>query len=186
MNSGAWLALLVWVAVPILAGYMLLGLPKHLDKPSQRKWAKAGGLGVLMAPWIISSGVKWYYDQEVRELCAKDGGVRVYETMKLPAPQYEELKRLNFILSGKLHRSIIDEFYLKTEHQFLKEGNPKILRSHAWIMRRSDNKILGESVHYARSGGELPGPWHGSSFHCPEISRGNPSLETSVFIKGDD
>lgn len=186
MNSMAWLALLVWVGVPLLAGWMLILLPRYLKEPYQKKLAIAGGFCVLMAPWVISSGVKWYYDQQVLRLCAKDGGVRVYETIKLPAHKYDELKRSNFILLNKLHLTTMDAFYLEAENRSLREGNPKLLRSHAWIIRRSDNKVLGESVHYARSGGELPGPWHGSSFHCPEIRRENPSLETSVFIRGGE
>ena len=186
LNSLAWLALLVWIGIPILAGWMFTVLPKRAKTTIQRKLAIAASIGVLIAPWLVSSGVKWYYDQQVRELCAKDGGVKVYETVKLSPEKYDDLKRVNFILPDKSRLKPADEYYLESEDQFLKEGNPNLLRNHAWVIRRSDGKILGESIQYGRGGGELPGPWHGSSFFCPEISKENPSLEPSVFIKGDE
>ena len=42
-------------------------------------------------------------------------------------------------------------------------------RLYTQVFRRSDGKLLGESVLYKRGGGDLPGPWHGTSFICPEL-----------------
>ena len=183
MNSMAWLALLVWIGVPVLAGWMFTVLPKRAKTTSQRKLAIAASIGVLIAPWLISTGVKWYYDQQVRELCAKDGGVKVFETVTLPPEKFD--KWGNVGIHHKRYAKPDDEYYYESEDEFYKQGNPTLLRSRYWIVRRSDSKILGKSIHYGRGGGDLPGPWYGSSFNCPEISKENPSLESSVFIKGD-
>lgn len=182
----AWLAILVWVVVPFIAGCMFLVLPKYLKNPSQKKWAKTGGLVVLIAPWIISSGVKWYYDQQIRELCAKDGGIRVYETVKLPVDKFNQYGQPNFHIPITPYNKLkdTDEYYLEWEVTNLRRGNPKLERSFFRLIRRNDQKYLGDSVTYWRSGGDIPGPWHGSSFTCPQPTK-HQSLESSIFVKRD-
>ena len=133
----------------------------------------------------LAVGETWWVDQQVKELCAKDGGVKVYETVRLSPEKYDELERINFMLPSKYRSKSTDEYYIESDDKFLRESNPKLLRSHAWIVRIRDGKTLGDYVHYARGGGGLPGPWHGSSFHCPEIRKESPSLE-SLFIKGNE
>ncbi|MGV8894807.1 MAG: hypothetical protein ACOH2K_18130, partial [Burkholderiaceae bacterium] len=130
----------------------------------------------------IAAGEKWWLDYQVRELCAKDGGVRVYETVKLPAERFD--KWGNFKVPTKQYAKPEDEYYLEWKITYLKERSPNLWQSYHRLIRRSDQKLLGESVMYARSGGDLPGPWHGSSFKCPEPSQ-HPSLESSIFVKGD-
>jgi hypothetical protein len=183
MNSMAWLALLVWIGVPVLAGWMFIVLPKRAKTTPQRKLAIAASIGVLIVPWLISSGVKWHYDQQVRELCAKDGGVAVFETVKLSPEKYDELKRVNFILPDKLRAKPTDEYYSVTDHYDYRLGNPEVSRRQYRIIRNSDQKVLGELVFYGRGGGDLPGPWHGSSFTCPSPTKVN--FETAIFLIGD-
>lgn len=172
------------IGIPLAIGLIGKKVFSRVENPAQKIIVVTLCIGMFTGLIWLTVGEKWLADRQVRELCAKDGGVKVYETVKLTAEEYDELKQKNFILSDKFHRKPMDEYYLKSEHKLLKKGDPKLLRSHAWVVRRSDSKIIGESVHYARSGGELPGPWHGSSFHCPEIRKENPSLETSIFIRG--
>lgn len=115
-------------------------------------------------------------------------GVKVYEIVKLPVDTFNQYEQPTFHIPitpyAKLKDS--DEYYLEWEITNLRKGNPSLERSFFRLIRRSDQKYLGESVAYTRSGGDLPGPWHGSSFRCPEIRTENPSLETSVFIKGGE
>jgi hypothetical protein len=50
-------------------------------------------------------------------------------------------------------------------------------------------KLLGEVVMYYRAGGDLPGPWHYSSYQCPDRSMATEgALLNKVFIKslGED
>lgn len=111
------------------------------------------------------------------------GGVRVYETVRLSAEKYDALKRVNFMLPDKTRTEPVDEYYSETDRYYYRDGNPEISRRQYRIIRRSDQKILGELVFYGRGGGDLPGPWHGSSFTCP-----NPTevrFESAVFIKED-
>ena len=142
---------------------------------------------LLLLPLVTAcaSGplVKAELDAEVKRLCAIDGGIKVYETVKLPAERFD--KYGNVRIPAKKDARPEDEYYIEWDVQYLKKGNPSFWRSHHRLIRRRDQKLLGESIMYARSGGDMPGPWHGSSFKCPEPTQG-PSLESSVFSKGDE
>jgi hypothetical protein len=123
-------------------------------------------------------------DAEVKRLCAIDGGVRVYETVRLPADKFNELKRRNFVLPDKLAAKQTDEYYVETDRHYYRQGNPEMSRRQYKIIRRSDHKTLGELIFYGRGGGDLPGPWHGSSFTCPDPTQVH--FEAAIFVKGDE
>lgn len=139
-------------------------------------------LCLLPLATACSSGplAKSALDDEVRRLCAIDGGIKVYETVRLPASRFD--KWGNFEVRDSQHLSNADEFVLEWDVIYLRKDNPTLLRSHHKIIRRADGKLMGQSVMYARGGGDFPGPWHDSSFSCPEPSK-QTSLESSIFVK---
>jgi hypothetical protein len=126
-------------------------------------------------------------DAEVRRLCAIDGGVRVYETVMLPAERFDKYGQIHVPQKQSAKQS--DEYYYEWKVTYLKSGNPgdgipDLARSQFLLYRTGDNKLLGESVTYIRRGGNLPGPWHPSSFSCP--SNANiTDLKKQVFIGAD-
>lgn len=183
LNNLAWLGLLVWVGIPLFAFLMGLLLWRRSRTPLGKSSVVAASIAVLFAPMLVSNGVKYYYDAQVRELCAKDGGVRVYETVRLSAEKYDELKRVNFILPDKSQAKLTDEYYDEIDRHYYHQKNPEVSRRQYRIVRRSDQKILGELVFYGRGGGDLPGPWHGSSFTCPDPTQVH--FESAIFVKGD-
>ena len=119
-------------------------------------------------------------DDEVRRLCAIDGGIRVYETVKLPAGLLDNYGGMR--IPSKALAKVSDEFYYELDIHYYLKGNPEMSRSRYRIVRRSDSKVLGESTRYGRGGGDLPSPMHDSSFTCPVIGA-KPSLEDSVFLR---
>lgn len=124
-------------------------------------------------------------DAEVNRLCAIDGGIKVYERVVLPAKKYEKYVAH---LPSKERAKPADEYYLELEVHYYRRGKyeePAMWRSTYRIVRRSDGKVLGELIAYSRRGGDIPGPWHPSSFTCPAIGKDQPQLETSVFQQGD-
>lgn len=186
LNYMAWLALFVWVGVPLLALFFGVLLWRRSSIPLGKALALTVSVAVLSAPLLVSDAVKAYYDRQVREMCARDGGVKVYETVILPAEQFDKLKRRNFVFFSKALADPADEYYGETVDRYFRQGNPNLVRMQYRIIRRSDGKMLGESVRYGRAGGDLPGPWHGSSFTCPDP--GNPSspkFETAIFVRGE-
>jgi hypothetical protein len=142
---------------------------------------------VICALWFGASfwyagGQKYYYDAQVRRLCAQDGGIKVYEQVKLPAERFDRWGNIG--VPNKRYAKPTDEYYFETEIEYLRRGDPSLERARTVLVRRSDGKVLGQSIRYARGGGDLPGPWHGTSFHCPAIAiPGTPNLEQSVFLK---
>ena len=104
-------------------------------------------------------------DAEVRRLCAQDGGVKVYEKVLLPPGKFDSGGVVSVPLESNSKPA--DQFYYEWETTYLKTGNPEMWRNHFRLVRRKDGKLLGEAVSYSRRGGDLPGPWHESSFGCP-------------------
>lgn len=118
-------------------------------------------------------------DAKVKELCAKDGGIKVYETVTVDPGTPIRVLTKKYAKAG-------DEFYYEWDYQFLKEGRPErgetdLTRSHFRLYRAKDRKLLGESVSYTRRGGDFPGPSHLSHFSCPDES-GPRALEKNVFL----
>lgn len=119
-------------------------------------------------------------DAEVKRLCAIDGGIKEYETVKLPADKFNEWGQPNFYDPTEGENALGPEYIFRSKTIVLREGDPTIVRHHHEVVRRSDNKKLGHSTSYGRGGGDLPGPWHPSSFGCPE-ERGVIPLLTKIF-----
>lgn len=118
-------------------------------------------------------------DSEIRHLCEIDGGVKVYETVTL-SPEYFDSWG-NLPIPSMADAKPSDNYYYIRETTILRSSDPVIWRSRHAVIRRSDNKVLGESIRYARRGGDVPGPWHESSFGCPDTAA-QPSLEKSIFV----
>lgn len=184
LNYMAWLGLLVWVVVPLLSVLATVLLWRRSISALNKVLALALGVAILAAPALISNGVKAYYDRQVREMCARDGGVRVYEMVRLPAERFDDLKRKNFVLEYQAKPT--DEYYIETAKRHYREGYLNVYRTHSKVVRRSDGKVLGEYIRYARVGGDLPGPWHHSSFSCSDLAEQPINFETEIFAEGDE
>ncbi len=155
------------------------------------KRAAAAALIALLA--VANGGCeRWRLDQQMELLCKKDGGIKVYETVTLPASEFgpggEPLFRHR--VPGMAREDILGPEYRYTTSMdilFGKEattenGQGQLVRWHHAVYRRSDNHLLGESVDYSRSGGD----WFTFGFQpggelCPRLER---DLTKSVFIKG--
>ena len=144
---------------------------------------------VIGALWLGASfwyagGQTYYYDAQVNRLCAQDGGIKIHEKVRLPADTFDTYAGRNWVLPDKARLKPEDEYYIETDRRYFRQGNPEFSRNQHRIIRRSDGKVLAELVRYGRGGGDLPGPWHGSSFSCPD-PRVTGGFEASVFMRGD-
>ncbi|MDP2810698.1 MAG: hypothetical protein Q8O34_11170 [Rhodocyclaceae bacterium] len=171
-----------WWLVPALVLLAAMALWRRADTLLAKAVVIGGGGSILLGLLWLGAGRTMYYDAKVRELCAKDGGVRVYETVKLPAERFEKGGMVNFWQPTDGENALGPEYVFKREMTYYRRGNPELFRMHTQVLRRSDGKLLGESAFYTRGGGDMPGPWHGSSFMCPELSVANDVLR-QVFTK---
>ncbi|MBU2478538.1 MAG: hypothetical protein KKA36_05560, partial [Gammaproteobacteria bacterium] len=138
----------------------------------------------LGASFWYSGGRKIYYDRQVENLCAIDGGIKVYETVRLPADKFNQWGQINFFRPNKGDEALGPDYIYKSESRYLingENGRVAILRHHDSVYRRLDKRLLGEQIGYARRGGDFPGPWHPSSFSCPNF--GSESILNKIFVK---
>ena len=128
-------------------------------------------------------------DEEVKRLCAVDGGIKVYETVRLPSDKFNQWSQVNFYIPGNGENSLGSEYIFKREIQELANAKGHssheltALRIYYSVIRKSDEKVLGEAISYGRGGGDIPGPWHPSTFHCPpHPEAGNEALFKKIYI----
>lgn len=150
------------------------------------------GLIFLLLPLMASCDTpsKADLDAEVKRLCAIDGGIKVYETVKLPAEKFNQWGQINFYRPTKNEGALGAEYIFKDKVDYYRKGDPDagtgesmMARSEYQVIRRLDGKLLGQTVLYGRRGGDLPGPWHPSSFSCPEPNEaGDIALLKKIFV----
>ena len=139
-----------------------LALAGRVEDGGMKKFWAAGILAVL----ILGGCEKARLDDEVRRLCAIDGGIKVYEAVKLPSEKFDKFGVV--LVPSKDKARLEDEYFYEWDIHYFKRGNPEMWRDHFRIIRRRDAKVLGEAIGYSRRGGDLIGPWHDSSFGCPD------------------
>jgi hypothetical protein len=152
----------------------------------------AGAVLVVVLALGTSGCERWRLDRQMESLCQKDGGIKVYETVTLPASEFGPTGEPRFSrrVPGTAREDILGpEYRYGSNREILvgdaqpKHGTGQLVRLHWTIHRRSDNKLLGEQTEYRRSGGDLftfgfqPG-----NASCPRFER---DVEQLVFIKGD-
>lgn len=125
---------------------------------------------------------KWQLDAQVRELCARDGGMKIYETVALPPDQFDKWGMVKFYRPTAGEDALGPEYVYRSETTHLRRGNPEMWRSQVSVIRRRDGKVLGEIVRYSRRGGDVPGPWADSYFSCPPVDPSQPDLLRKVFV----
>ena len=129
--------------------------------------------------WVLWFGLSFwyaggrdlYYDAHVYLMCRNDGGVKVYETVLVSKNRY--INGVGKIAPYKQFIKPADEYYQDSDDYYYRTGQPDVWRSRHKVIRRSDGKVLGESIFYSRRGGNFQGPWHESNYGCP---KGSPGL----------
>ena len=159
-------------------------MPRRIAAHRLHRTGAVGLAFALALATLLPGCAKWQLDAQVRELCAKDGGMKIYETVALPADQFDQWGMVKFYRPTGGEDALGPEYLFQHERRYLQRGNPQLTRDHYGITRRTDGMLLGDSVSYTRSGGDMPGPWHESVFSCPESKEGEPNfLIKGVFVR---
>lgn len=180
------LAIFYWAVIPILVFLIARWLFRRTTAPLQKNLVVVVSVAVFLGLLWLAIGEKWWLDYQVRELCAKDGGVKVYETVMLPAEKFNQWGQPNIYKPNQGENALGQEYLFKQDTNYYRQGNPEMSKTHYQVFRKSDNKLLGETIFYGRGGGDLPGPWHDSSYVCPPyIEADSLALLMKLFVKFD-
>jgi Ca2+-binding RTX toxin-like protein len=138
------------------------------------------------AGWV--PGRQSYWDAKVKEMCEKDGGVKVFERVRISKAEIDR-RVLPMTADGRLGFAVKDlakpdaPVYASEHITYLrKEGNPLVWRTEYVISRRSDQRIVARWVNYTRAGGDFPSPAHDSSFICPDLNQMTSDLHQQLFV----
>lgn len=156
---------------------------------------------VLASALLVSlSGCERYaLDRQMEELCAKDGGIKVYETVTLPANYFYQdgtMKHGQTMTLGTdsnitFERVGDDDFRIVTEKQYLsgsrltnlQKGDGVLIRIKVSVIRWKDRHVLGEQIRFDRGGGDFfTFGFQPSGNACP-LPR--VDLASSIFVKGE-
>ena len=115
-------------------------------------------------------GRKAYWDAQVREMCARDGGVTIFEQIVISAAQAVTLPKVGgfFGVAPEALAKLEEPAFIRNQSIQIREGNPSVVRDQQEIIRRSDGRVVGLVVRYGRGGGDFPSHAHPSEFSCPD------------------
>lgn len=136
---------------------------------------------------------RWELDRKMAELCKKDGGVKVYETVTLPASEfsstgqplakYIRLAKSESDYLGPDYRYVQKREILVGQTADIGKGEGRLSRWYSAVYRRADGRLLGESVSYGRGGGDkFTFGFQPSGDHCPKP---RVDLIKAIFVKGE-
>jgi hypothetical protein len=173
------------------------GLKGRREMTSRKKaktfWKASAAIALAAAlagcaGWV--PGRQSYWDAKVKEMCEKDGGVTIYEKVRVSRA---DLQRgvLPMSADGMIGPTLKElshpdaPVYAKRTITYLREANPEVGRVEWTFIRRTDQKIVARSVSYGRRGGDFPSPSHGSSFGCPDPKKDEADLQRLFIVEGD-
>ena len=174
-----WFSVSLWLARKIICARKYFG---------PVEWKRTAFYVITLIGMSLLSGCeKWQLDRQMEELCKKDGGVRVYETVKLPPEMFDQS---GDPFPGWRGRPSSERLGNDYEYlfgvEYLVKGDPlkgqgELMRFHIQIIRRADIKLMGESVSYGRSGGDFIAFPHPTSKGCP-ARQSDSDVIRQVFI----
>jgi hypothetical protein len=130
---------------------------------------------VVALCWYVYASIRLsYWNNEVRELCAKDGGVTVYQKVQLlPGEAIPSLP-------NEAYASRESPYVTRVKEEIIRARNPEVVRREVLILKREGGVTLGRWVVFSRIGGDTGFVDHRSSFSCQDIKR--DLVEQQIFI----
>lgn len=132
-------------------------------------------------------GRQSFWDQQVAEMCKKDGGVHIVERVRISRTDIQYLggteEKIAIPSKSSAHPNA--PVYSELHITYLRQGNPQVSRAESVVMRRADGAVVARWINYSRRGGDVPSPSHDSVFSCPDLDRIRSDLRQLFIIKGE-
>lgn len=139
----------------------------------------------LVIAMLLAGCEKARLDQEVDRLCRIDGGIKVYEKVKLSKEHFDKYGWPIWRSKDNRYYYANDQYFTESEDTMIVTGNPDLIRMESRIIRASDNTLFGRSISYTRRGGDIPNPFHPSHYTCPREEE-RRYLVKEVLIKDSE
>lgn len=136
---------------------------------SSRAFAFVLAASVLLGCAGYVPGRKAYWDIQLEEMCAKDGGVTIFEAIAISTERFDRLEKVGGYASIPPRQSakVEDPLFWDESVTVLHDANPRVWRSEQIVRRKTDERVMARVVRYSRVGGDIPSPAHSSHFGCP-------------------
>lgn len=177
--SIGYLLILVWLPVALWIAW-------RLTKRYTRKGAKlAVGFGAFLILFFLPFADEISGRLYLSHLCATEAGVKVYQTVELPAEYWDGEGRPKFIKGiGALDTDVLIHYDANFEREPY-SSMFSIEKFRFWYFEKQNGKILGEIVDFSYMGGWLsrnfsPGPSRGASCDRHEL-RNSKGVLLSIF-----
>lgn len=133
-------------------------------------------------------GRQTYWDAQVREMCAKDGGVQIFEKIRITVEDAKFLGKADgrIGIPAKDRADPRAPVYAVNRTSVIREGVPGVWRSEWDVVRRTDGAVIAKAIIYNRSGGDFPSPAHDSRYMCPDLKRISAELQQVFVVEGDE
>lgn len=132
-------------------------------------------------------GRQAYWDAQVTEMCARDGGVRIFHKLRISEsdiPHLLYVGRKIAVPSKELASPKAPAYYELRVTPLKHEGNLQVSRTESTTTRRSDGAIVARWVSYTRSGGDFPSHAYPSHFTCPDMKVIGADLQQLFVLEG--
>lgn len=131
-------------------------------------------------------GRQSYWDTKVKEMCEREGGIKVHEKISLPSSQL----RLYTNSRGQLDLPFENKatpkqnyFYTLASESIVEDGSLSVTKNTTRVVRKSDGKVLSEKIVFTRVGGDVPtGISHPSAFACPTFEAGRNIFDVTFEL----
>lgn len=149
------------------------------------KWVWLMFIALVTTGCAISTPSQIAANNLVDELCSKDGGVKVYETVKLSKDSFNKYFGSNGrAILDKNYAEPNDDYYTITEHKYIENSlGLSINQYRTSLYRRSDQKVLGEFIRYSRIRSDPSAFLELTPHSCVESPEND--LTTKVFLKSN-
>ena len=136
---------------------------------------------VLLVVFAFYEGRKAYWDFRVQQMCEQDGGVTVFEKIRLNSDDYKRLKGTQGSIPIPERRSADSstEFVSDTERSAIHQGSPYVWRTVSTIHAVDGNRVIARYVTYTRRGGDIPTFAHPSYSGCDS---GVTAISKEIFM----
>jgi hypothetical protein len=144
-------------------------------------------IALLILTILFYEGRKAYWDVQVKEMCVRDGGVKIFEKLRISKADIDLLGRVDGKIDVPIKQLAKPESpaYMELEFTNLREGEPRITRTESAVIRRADRIVVARWVIYSRFGGDFPSPAHPSISRCPELKKITSDLQPLFIVEGD-